>query len=306
VRWYVSRNGETLGPVDAAQVVIWIREGMSEGQVRPETGGPWIALSDSPFSFHVPVVKPVARASGAPSTRATRWKGLRRAISRAANTIPPEVSAFLIGGAVFFALGIVLDWSLGGFLVLSVFAVVYLFVADGKYKAVSRSGTLETAPWHVRFSPAFSLTLLAATVLWAFIGLEIWWDNLSAENAQKKYAEEAERKHAAFAAEEAHREYERVKAREELVKAREEEARVAALAVQRKADVARLAALPAYRRAAALQKCLTGDQDCPDAPELIIEAAKSDAERRALTAAQARLEKARERIRRSKGSIGTQ
>jgi len=48
--WYVSRNGETSGPVDDAQIVKWIRAGMRDASVRDEAGGGWLPLAKSPFA----------------------------------------------------------------------------------------------------------------------------------------------------------------------------------------------------------------------------------------------------------------
>ena len=54
MRWYVSRAGETQGPVEEGQVVAWVRAGMSDGMVRDEAGGPWTPLAQSPFGAHLP------------------------------------------------------------------------------------------------------------------------------------------------------------------------------------------------------------------------------------------------------------
>ena len=50
MRWYVSRNGETAGPVEEAQLFEWVRGGMRDGMVRDEAGGPWTPLEQSPFA----------------------------------------------------------------------------------------------------------------------------------------------------------------------------------------------------------------------------------------------------------------
>jgi hypothetical protein len=54
MRWYVSRNGQTVGPVDEHQVSEWIRAGMVDGMVRDEHGGPWMSLKESPFKGLLP------------------------------------------------------------------------------------------------------------------------------------------------------------------------------------------------------------------------------------------------------------
>lgn len=50
MRWYVSRQGETVGPVDEQTLVGWIRGGMRDASIRDETGGEWMALEMSPFA----------------------------------------------------------------------------------------------------------------------------------------------------------------------------------------------------------------------------------------------------------------
>lgn len=52
MRWYVSRNGETVGPVEESQVAQWVREGMVEAHVQPESGGAWTPIGASPFAVH--------------------------------------------------------------------------------------------------------------------------------------------------------------------------------------------------------------------------------------------------------------
>ncbi len=64
MRWYVSRNGETRGPVDEAAVVEWIRGGMTDAMVRDEAGGNWVALRDSPFAMLVPKTAATSVPSG--------------------------------------------------------------------------------------------------------------------------------------------------------------------------------------------------------------------------------------------------
>ena len=49
MRWYVNRNGESVGPVEDAQIVEWIRGGMVEAQLRNEAGAAWFPLHETPF-----------------------------------------------------------------------------------------------------------------------------------------------------------------------------------------------------------------------------------------------------------------
>lgn len=49
MRWYVSRNGETVGPVEEAQVAEWVRGGMHDAVVRDDAGGHWTPIAHSPF-----------------------------------------------------------------------------------------------------------------------------------------------------------------------------------------------------------------------------------------------------------------
>lgn len=50
MRWYVSRNGETVGPVDEGTIVVWVRGGMTDAQIQPETGGPWRHVMQAEFA----------------------------------------------------------------------------------------------------------------------------------------------------------------------------------------------------------------------------------------------------------------
>lgn len=60
MRWYVSRNGETVGPVEEAQVVEWARVGLFGAMLRDEAGGPWTPFEASPFArFVAPEPTPV-------------------------------------------------------------------------------------------------------------------------------------------------------------------------------------------------------------------------------------------------------
>jgi hypothetical protein len=50
MRWYVSRNGETQGPIDEATVAQWVRAGMRDASVRDDAGGNWTPIAQSPFA----------------------------------------------------------------------------------------------------------------------------------------------------------------------------------------------------------------------------------------------------------------
>jgi hypothetical protein len=64
MRWYVSRNGETVGPVDDAQVAQWVSAGMVDAQLRDEAGGPWTWVPQSPFAAFVPAPKSTTPQAG--------------------------------------------------------------------------------------------------------------------------------------------------------------------------------------------------------------------------------------------------
>lgn len=53
MRWYISRDGKTDGPLDEDDIVIMIKAGMKEAMVRDEAGGQWTPLHASPFSKFV-------------------------------------------------------------------------------------------------------------------------------------------------------------------------------------------------------------------------------------------------------------
>jgi hypothetical protein len=62
MRWYVSRNGETTGPVEEDQVAAWVRAGMVDAQLRGEAGGPWMSVQQSPFAAFMPAQRPASAA----------------------------------------------------------------------------------------------------------------------------------------------------------------------------------------------------------------------------------------------------
>lgn len=54
MRWYVSRQGKTEGPVEETQLAEWIRAGLADAQIQSETGGPWMPVAQSPFAGLLP------------------------------------------------------------------------------------------------------------------------------------------------------------------------------------------------------------------------------------------------------------
>lgn len=54
MRWYVSSNGETVGPVEDQQVAAWVVRGMTDAMVRDELSGQWMQLRQSPFGAILP------------------------------------------------------------------------------------------------------------------------------------------------------------------------------------------------------------------------------------------------------------
>lgn len=53
MRWYVNRNGQTMGPVEEAELAEAVRKGF-EGSVRDEMGGQWMPVASSPFAALMP------------------------------------------------------------------------------------------------------------------------------------------------------------------------------------------------------------------------------------------------------------
>src|ERR1019366_1473962 len=49
MRWYGNRNGESVGPVDEAQINAWIRGGMVDAKLQRESGGAWFPLRETQF-----------------------------------------------------------------------------------------------------------------------------------------------------------------------------------------------------------------------------------------------------------------
>ncbi len=54
MRWFVSRNGQTTGPVEESEVAAWVRGGMADASVRDEAGGNWMPIQASPFAGLLP------------------------------------------------------------------------------------------------------------------------------------------------------------------------------------------------------------------------------------------------------------
>lgn len=49
MKWYVNRNGETVGPIESKQVDQWIKDGMTDAWVMSDAGGNWMPVKQSPF-----------------------------------------------------------------------------------------------------------------------------------------------------------------------------------------------------------------------------------------------------------------
>jgi hypothetical protein len=50
MRWYVSKAGETTGPIEEAAIRVMAKaDGLRGAQVRDENAGAWIAAEKSPF-----------------------------------------------------------------------------------------------------------------------------------------------------------------------------------------------------------------------------------------------------------------
>jgi hypothetical protein len=68
MRWYVSRNGQTVGPVDEAEIRNWPPGSLIGAHLRDEAGGAWTPAEHSPFAAYVlppPVVaQPVSDTTG--------------------------------------------------------------------------------------------------------------------------------------------------------------------------------------------------------------------------------------------------
>lgn len=55
MRWYVSRNGETTGPIDESVIAQDARSGELRGaSIRDEHGGAWMSVPQSPFAALLP------------------------------------------------------------------------------------------------------------------------------------------------------------------------------------------------------------------------------------------------------------
>ena len=65
MRWYITTNGETVGPIEGEIVAAWAREGrlMPGTYVRDEAGSAWMPVELSPFAMR-PVAIQVAPLVG--------------------------------------------------------------------------------------------------------------------------------------------------------------------------------------------------------------------------------------------------
>jgi hypothetical protein len=48
-RYLVARDGEVAGPVPAEQVLAWVADGMRDAHIKPESGGEWLLIQQTPF-----------------------------------------------------------------------------------------------------------------------------------------------------------------------------------------------------------------------------------------------------------------
>lgn len=87
MRWYVSRNGETFGPIEDAQVVELARAGLNGGMLRDEASPHWIPVEQSPFAGFLP-----SSVSGRGALTPARANEISRTISRLNNL------SLLLGG----------------------------------------------------------------------------------------------------------------------------------------------------------------------------------------------------------------
>lgn len=62
MRWYFSRNGETVGPLEESALVDQVRAGVHAGMVRDEAGGPWTPIEHSPFGHFISAARAQATA----------------------------------------------------------------------------------------------------------------------------------------------------------------------------------------------------------------------------------------------------
>lgn len=55
MRWYINRNGETIGPVDESVIIQWGHNNqlLADMFVCAENGGNWVSIENSPFSNFV-------------------------------------------------------------------------------------------------------------------------------------------------------------------------------------------------------------------------------------------------------------
>lgn len=68
MRWYVSRYGEAVGPVEGAEVIEWLgARGAQDGVfLRDEAASEWVPIEKSPFAYLLPGHSPV-EASAPPA-----------------------------------------------------------------------------------------------------------------------------------------------------------------------------------------------------------------------------------------------
>jgi restriction system protein len=75
LRWYVSRNGETAGPVEEEVLAGWIRDGVRDGMILAEGASTWISLADHWMLLAKPVASESMRSAEPPSPVPSSFAG---------------------------------------------------------------------------------------------------------------------------------------------------------------------------------------------------------------------------------------
>lgn len=102
MRWYVTTNGETVGPIEGEVVAAWAREGrlVPGTHVRDEAGSAWMPVEQSPFAMR-PVVFQAAPIVGVWTCRHCGLQGSRQ-----------HITSVSTGGWIVFAILLVLCFIL--------------------------------------------------------------------------------------------------------------------------------------------------------------------------------------------------
>jgi hypothetical protein len=106
MRWYVSREGEVVGPIEASELNEWLRTRPAEARdgifVRDEAASAWAPIDQSPFAS----LPPAAAVDGAPAIA-------EHAAPSHATTTPEWMNTALLGGAVALGLAIAIWANIG-------------------------------------------------------------------------------------------------------------------------------------------------------------------------------------------------